>query len=117
MIVDTSKNLLPPNGKDYAYAIDTGNTHCTGFSLIKTPWTEEMFSLINSQKRYDALINETSFHEGKKIENSFWQEFTEQASWYSLTGIKDTQIHHFLIFLIMDFIVPKMNGLIILLRI
>ena len=80
---------LPPNGKDYAYAIDTGNTHCTGFfSLIKTPWTEEMFSLINSQKRYDALINETSFHEGKKIENSFWQEFAEQASWYSLTGIK-----------------------------
>ena len=38
LIVDTSKNLLPPNGKDYAYAIDTGNTHCTGFfSLIKTP--------------------------------------------------------------------------------
>ena len=27
LIVDTSKNLLPPNGKDYAYAIDTGNTH------------------------------------------------------------------------------------------
>jgi hypothetical protein len=70
LIVDTSKKLLPPNGKDYAYAIDTGNTHCTGFfSLIKTPWTIEMFSLINSQERYDALINETSFHEGKKIEN------------------------------------------------
>ena len=89
IIVDLEKNLLPPNNKDYAYAIDTGNTHCTGyFSLIKTEWTSKMFSLINSQERYDALIDKISFHEGKKIENSFWQEFAEQASWYSLAGIK-----------------------------
>ena len=89
IIVDINKNLLPPEGKDYAYAIDTGNTHCTGyFSLIKSDWTKQMFSLINSEDRYQALINKTSFHEGKKIENSFWQEFAEQASWYSLTGIK-----------------------------
>ena len=89
IIVDIKKNLLPPNNKDYAYAIDTGNTHCTGFfSLYKTEWVQNMFNLINSQDRYDALIDINSYHEGKKTESSFWREFAEQASWYSLAGIK-----------------------------
>lgn len=89
IIVDIDRNLLPPNNKNYAYSIDTANTHCMGWSsFIKSEWTTNMLSLINSQDRYDALIDKTYYHEGKKTEDSFWREFAEQASWYSLSGIK-----------------------------
>ncbi len=89
IIVDIDRNLLPPNNKNYAYSIDTANTHCMGWSsFIKSEWTTNMLSLVNSQDRYDALIDKTYYHEGKKTEDSFWREFAEQASWYSLSGIK-----------------------------
>jgi hypothetical protein len=89
IIVDMNKSLLPPDQKNFAYSIDTANTHCMGWSsFIKSEWTTNMLSLVNSQKRYDSLIDKVSFHEGKKTEDSFWREFAEQASWYSLAGIK-----------------------------
>tara|TARA_B100001057_G_scaffold61150_2_gene54463 strand:- start:3191 stop:4084 length:894 start_codon:yes stop_codon:yes gene_type:complete len=89
LIIQKNKNLLPPYGKSFAYSIDTGNTHCFGFlSIIKNDWTINLFKLLHSQERYDALIDRVSFHEGKKTYSSHWKEFNEQASWYSLAGIK-----------------------------
>ena len=78
-------------------------------SFIKSEWTTNMLSLVNSQDRYDALIDKTYYHEGKKTEDSFWREFAEQASWYSLSG-KDTPMSHFGTFQILDGIVLKMSG-------
>ncbi len=89
LIVKKEVNLLPPKGKSLAYAIDTGNTHCCGFfSLYKNEWSQDFFRLGNDQKRYDSLINKLSVHEGTGVESSFWEQFNEQAAWYSLMGIK-----------------------------
>lgn len=89
LIIDKEKNFLPPNNKSFAYSIDTGNTHCFGFlSMIKNDWTVNLFKLLHDQDRYDSLIDEISYHEGKKTYSSHWREFNEQASWYSLAGIK-----------------------------
>ena len=89
LIIKKDLNLLPPEDKSFAYSIDTGNTHCFGFlSMIKNDWTVNLFKLLHDQERYDALIDRVSFHEGKKVYNSHWKEFNEQASWYSLAGIK-----------------------------
>jgi len=89
LIVNIDKVLLPPNNKSFAYSIDTANTHCMGFfSLYKNEWSSKLMSLIIDESRYESLINVESFHEGKKTESSFWQEFYDQASFYSLAGIK-----------------------------
>ena len=89
LIVDKNAKLLPPEGKSFAYSIDTANTHCMGFfSLYKNIWSQKLMNLIIDEKRYIELINKESFHEGKKTNSSFWQEFYDQASWYSIAGIK-----------------------------
>jgi len=89
LIVKKDINLLPPKGKSLAYSIDSGNTHCTGFfSLYKNDWSLNFFKQGNDQERYDNLINKLSIHEGTGVESSFWEQFNEQAAWYSLMGIK-----------------------------
>jgi hypothetical protein len=89
LIVKKDINLLPPSGKSLAYAIDTGNTHCSGFfSVYKTDWILKFFEHANNQSRYDNLIDKLSIHEGTGVKSSFWKQFHDQAAWYSLMGIK-----------------------------
>jgi hypothetical protein len=77
-IVNGKLPLEPSEGKDFAYAIDSCNTHCMGvFSLRVTDWTKEMLNNLLDEKRYQ-----------KYIKTPFWQMFQEQACWYSLAGIK-----------------------------
>lgn len=88
LIVNTDSVLLPPNNKSFAYSIDTANTHCMGFfSLYKNEWSSKLMNLIIDENRYKNLIDVVSFHEGKKTDSSFWQEFYDQASFYSIAGI------------------------------
>lgn len=85
-----SKNDVEfPCNKSYNYTIDSGNTHNTGlFSIRVNEWSTKMLDLILDQDRYDALNDVVSLHERFGFINSFWHDFREQASWYSLAGIK-----------------------------
>lgn len=75
--------------KSFSYAIDSGNTHCMGSYSIKiNDWSRNLIDLILSEERFNILNNVVSTHERFGYKNSFWHEFREQASWYSLAGIK-----------------------------
>ena len=79
-IVNGSRSFEPSAGKSFAYAIDSCNTHCMGvFSLRITDWSKQMLSNLLSEDRWNKFKG-----------NPFWQTFHDQASWYSLAGIKDT---------------------------
>jgi hypothetical protein len=43
---------------------------------------------ILSEERFNKLNNKITIHERFQTQSSFWHEFREQASWYSLAGIK-----------------------------
>lgn len=89
LIVKKSQNLLPPQGKSFAYCIDTANTHNTGFfSLIKNEWSTKFMNLLIDEDRYLELVNVQTFHEKRKKYSSFWEDLNDQASLYSLAGIK-----------------------------
>lgn len=78
-----------PCDKSFSYAIDNGNTHCMGnYALNINPWSRGLIDLILSDERFEKLNDKMSVHEHFGYVNSFWHEFREQASWYSLAGIK-----------------------------
>lgn len=88
-IVQVDKEFIPSEGKSFAYAIDSGNTHCMGaYSIRVNEWSRRMIDLMVSEERYATLGNVITQHERFKHHSSFWQEFYDQASWYSLAGIK-----------------------------
>lgn len=64
--------------KSFSYAIDNGNTHCMGnYCMRINEWT---YNLVNK------ILDENFYQENKHKKH--WQEFREQAAWYSLCGIK-----------------------------
>jgi hypothetical protein len=63
--------------KSFSYAIDNGNTHCMGnYSVTINDWSKD---LIN------RILDEGLFQRMK--DTPHWQEFREQAAWYTLAGI------------------------------
>lgn len=85
--VNTDYSLEP--GKSFSYCIDSGNTHCMGWYSIKVnDWSRNLINNILSEERFNKLNNKINIHERFKTASSFWHEFREQASWYSLAGIK-----------------------------
>lgn len=75
--------------KSFSYSIDSGNTHCMGsYSIKVNEWSRKLIDLILDEERYSILNDVVSVHEEFGYINSFWHEFREQASWYSLAGIK-----------------------------
>jgi len=63
--------------KSFSYAIDNGNTHCMGnYSVTINDWSK---GLIN------RILDENFFQRMK--DTPHWQEFREQAAWYTLAGI------------------------------
>lgn len=84
-IVDDNCDLLPP--KSLSYSIDSGNTHCMGWYSMKiNSWTKAHIDNMLLDERYQKFINKQTPHLGGM--SSFWEIFGEQASWYSLAGIK-----------------------------
>jgi len=78
-----------PCNKSFSYAIDSGNSHCMGnYSIVVNEWSRNLLDLILSDERYERLNDKPSIHEAFGYTNCFWHEFREQASWYSLAGIK-----------------------------
>lgn len=78
-----------PCNKSFSYAIDSGNTHCMGaYSIRINDWSKRMVDLILDEERYNKYNELLSIHEAFGHLTSFWGEFREQASWYSLAGIK-----------------------------
>jgi len=78
-----------PCVKNFSYAIDSGNTHCMGNYAMKiNEWSLNLVNMILDEKRYQIFKDIPSVHEYFGYVNSFWSEFREQASWYSLAGIK-----------------------------
>jgi len=89
LITNINFDLMPQDGKTFSYSIDSGNTHCMGwFGLRINHWGRNLISNILSEDRYLRLKDKISIHERFKTYSSFWNEFREQASWYSLAGIK-----------------------------
>ena len=75
--------------KTFSYSIDSGNTHCMGFYSLKiNDWGKQLVNLILDEERYNSLKDVKSIHDYFGHFNSFWEDFREQASWYSLAGIK-----------------------------
>jgi hypothetical protein len=78
-----------PTNKSFSYSIDSGNTHCMGsYSLRINEWSTNMIDMILDENRYQNLKDKITLHEYFGHHDSFWQVFREQASWYSLAGIK-----------------------------
>ncbi len=66
-----------PNDKTFAYSIDNGNTHCMGnYSLRMNEWALGMLNNMLSEELWQKMQND-----------HHWQNFREQASWYTLAGI------------------------------
>jgi hypothetical protein len=87
VIVDDTK-LLQTN-KSFTYSICSGNTHCMGwYSLKINEWSKKMLDLLLDDNRFSIIGKKQTVHPvvGPWI---FWDWFREQASWYSLAGIKD----------------------------
>lgn len=85
-IVDMDKEYI--TSKSFSYSIDSGNTHCMGnYSIKINDWSKKMINLILDDNRYHKLNNVITQHPGLLHFSSFWHEFREQASWYSLAGI------------------------------
>jgi hypothetical protein len=77
--VSPDKNFSYETGKSFSYAIDNGNTHCMGnYTMTINEWSRRMV---------DLVIDEERFQKYKSTE--IWQRWAEQASWYSLCGIKE----------------------------
>jgi hypothetical protein len=75
--------------KSFSYSIDSGNTHCMGnYSIKINEWSRNMVRLLLDDERFSKLGKIQSIHPvvGRWI---FWDWFREQASWYSLSGIKN----------------------------
>lgn len=77
-----------PCNKSFTYAIDSCNTHCMGLYALKLNyWSVNMLDWILCDKRYDKFKDfKTTGSMGEH--SAFWEIFREQASWYSLAGIK-----------------------------
>jgi len=72
--------------KSFSYAIDNGNTHCMGNYCLKiNDWSIDMI---------DKIMDEEFYQSNKHKKH--WQEFREQAAWYSLCGIKPHSWESFL---------------------
>ena len=86
-IVDMNKEYV--TSKSFAYSIDSGNTHCMGnYSIKINDWSKNMINLLLDDNRYRRLNDRVTKHDAFGHYSSFWHEFREQASWYSLAGIK-----------------------------
>lgn len=86
-IVDIESKLY--TNKSFTYSIDSGNTHCLGwYSLTINEWSKQLINNIVDEKRYIKLINKQTLHPRFNTYSSLWQIWAEQASWYSLAGIK-----------------------------
>lgn len=82
-------DLEYPSHKSFTYCIDSGNTHCMGnYSIRVNDWSRKMFDLLLDEDRYQNLKDKITLHEYFGHSDSFWSIFREQASWYSLAGIK-----------------------------
>lgn len=87
MIISKNDVEFPCN-KSYNYAIDSGNTHNTGiFSIRINEWSHQLILNILSEDRYN-FYKDKIYHHPIVNNYNFWGWFREQASWYSLAGIK-----------------------------
>jgi hypothetical protein len=81
-------DLEYPSHKSFTYCIDSGNTHCMGnYSIIVDDWSRQLILNIISEDRYNFYKNKI-YHHPMVNNYNFWGWFREQASWYSLAGIK-----------------------------
>jgi len=63
--------------KSFSYAVDNGNTHCMGnYTVTVNEWSVDLIRRILDESLYQKLKD-----------TPHWQEFREQAAWYTLSGI------------------------------
>ena len=75
--------------KSFAYSIDTANTHNMGFHIIRNnEFSKNLIKELISEDRYNKNINDSKIIHKSESTSLFWKQFADQASWYSLAGIK-----------------------------
>lgn len=75
--------------KSFAYSIDTANTHNMGFHIIRNnEFSKNLIKELISEDRYNKNINDSKIIHKSESTSLFWKLFADQASWYSLAGIK-----------------------------
>jgi len=63
--------------KSFSYAIDNGNTHCMGnYTITVNDWSIDLI---------DRILSEDLYNKCKDLDH--WQNFREQAAWYTMTGV------------------------------
>jgi hypothetical protein len=84
-IVQLNKTFI--TNKSYTYAIDSGNTHCTGIWSIKiNDFSKRLIEGILSQERYEMLKNYPVVTEYDDSQTTFY--INDQHAYYWLAGIK-----------------------------
>ena len=81
------ENFFIPE-KSFTYAIDSGNSHCMGFYIIKiNDFSKKLIKNIISKERYAKLKNYSFFNEHDNIKRPF-TVLADQQSYYTCAGIK-----------------------------
>ena len=76
-------------GKSFSYSIDSANTHNMGFHLLKNnQFSQNLIRELIDENRYQKYINNQEILNNGETLSEFWKGFADQASWYSLAGIK-----------------------------
>jgi len=72
---------------NFNYAIDNGNTHCMGIWSMKVcDWTKQLLINLLDDQRYEKYKN-----------TELWNTWSEQGSWYTITGLPRHSWIHFML--------------------
>lgn len=85
------ENDLAPKEKSMSLAIDSGNTFCYSWNSLKiNDWTKTHVKNILDEDLYQRQMATYTEHPAfpNEPKTSFFQTHHEQASWYTLAGIK-----------------------------
>lgn len=84
-IADLNKFFIPE--KSFTYAIDSGNTHCFGFFVLKiTPFTRKLIDNITSRERWLKVSQYEFFNEHNNAKGRW--HIADQQMYYTCAGIK-----------------------------
>jgi hypothetical protein len=78
-----------PCDKSFSYSIDNANSQCMGsYAMIVNDWSKHLVDMILDEDRYQKYKDKITRHDHFGFYNSFWGDFREQASFYSLVSCK-----------------------------
>jgi len=87
-IFDHSIEFKLESSKSFGYSIDSANTHNMGFHILRNnAFSQDLINELISEDRYTKYISNYTKLNNNESYSTFWKNFADQASWYSLAGI------------------------------